>query len=202
MIDREEMEGISKSTCGLHGLMQRQNSLVQHAEVLEKRIGEDTENLDYTRREITVTQIGIYWAKTKALEELEVFIAKAVNGLHLEVLEALQEHNDSTGVPMTASDLKDKVLAIEDEDPRPYEDLSITAVVQEFLDAGLFIRGGPDHSPGLRGKLWTSVYDLRTEIADEEDALKKTGQFNTMPAVVPKRRMGGNVVALRQPNDS
>lgn len=195
VIDEEKMQELVQSSYGLHGLMKRQDNLVKHAETLETRINEDTENLDYTRSEISITQIGILWAKKKMLEELEAFIYGHVNGIHLDVIEALQEHNEATGAPMTASDLKDKVLAQDDGT----NDLSLTSVVQDLVSAGLLIRGGKDHAPGLRGKLWTSVYDLRTEITKEEETLEKAGTL-TVPTP-PRYSEGDNVVALR-PNGS
>lgn len=201
VIDQDGMEDLRQCHCALHSMVQRSNSLLKHAETLEERIKSDTEILEYTRHELSINQIGLHWGKQALLSELKHFMHDMVTGLHHDVFVCLSQLLDEHRGPVTGTQLRECTETfctnngLEEVLLRDENDLTILSAIHDLAEAGLIIRGGPDHSPELRGKYWTSLKDLEKEIEEERTTLEKAGTFYMKSAFKPN--LPDNVTVLR-----
>jgi hypothetical protein len=184
MISKDIIGAVTETRCGLETVIMHEAALLETAEKLEATITEATNNLDSVRNSITTARVGIIWALRRAVEDYEAAGAK-LRGIHAKILKGLQDFNDAVGAPMSASDIKAKIIVESSSG-----ELSVSVALQDLVDAGLVVRGGPNHPPHLRGKLWTTVTELRSQLDTDEAGLKAAGNV-----AIPSPR--SNVVELR-----
>ena len=158
-------EKIAKSSSGVRSVTMWRSALTRKVEALNRTIAEATQELEDVSSELSMANTGLLWAKTKMLADVGEIIQNLPEP-HRIVFAALQEHLDWVHAPMNASDLKAKVSG-------RVTDMSLTAVIQQLIEARLVLRGGPESAAARRGKLWTLPFDLNQDIQDMERELKE-----------------------------
>ncbi len=162
MINKDEMDGLGLADAAMVSLVKRREAMTKRIENLEKAIREGQQQLEESKNDLTSTSLGLFYVMERVLVELQKFVVEHVDGIHADVLGAVQNHNDVFHAPMSYTVLK---MALH---PQYGEDgefsLSLMTTVNDLIENRLLMRGGDEHDKNLKGNLWTAVTDLRASV--------------------------------------
>jgi len=196
----DEGERVDLANCAVYTMLKRSSGLITHCEKLEERIADDTTNLNYSRQELTLCQLGLLEVKRHLLDSLREFIDSSVDDIHKTVLRALDELQEMGQTPATGSTLREMTVKWLEATDGDYNDASILGAITDLTTRSLLIRGGPDHPPELQGRYWSAVEDLEADIEKTTKDLDKQGAFEGLTlGMSAKEDLPSNVAVLRRP---
>jgi len=186
-----------QAICCLHALSKRYGDLLKMAEDLQKSIKGDAENLEYIRGETTVTQLGLFWAKHRLVEEQLLARAERLSELERIILDECDVLFEVTGRPVSATILNQAVANALPEGMK-FDTLGIAGAIRALVENNFLIRGvagrdNPDHV----GMYWTAITDLKADIESDRKAMIDAGTIVLEGTDVKMGEFPPGVIPLR-----
>lgn len=162
MINTDHADQLGLADAAMSALVKRRDAMQKRITDVETAISQGQKQLEESRTELTGTTLGLFYVMQRVLAELQEFTDRHVDGIHKDILDIVQQFNDSQHAPMTYVDLKAALPTHWGEGPE--FSLALMTAVNELVEHHLLMRGDAEHDKNLRGNLWTAVTDVRASV--------------------------------------